>query len=157
MESGMRSLKNIVGILGSLLGIVYCGGLILYFVGGWGELGTFKSGLGIENGIAGANAIGLGPTILGLGAIGSLFVVILLFRIMRLFLRRDPPSGEHRSRAAVAAADDGDGGLDADTMIERYLAQRSAEAAAPPQPAAPRPAASPNPGPQRPSFGRRIR
>ncbi len=31
----MRSLKNITGVLGALVGLLYCGGLIFYFVGGW--------------------------------------------------------------------------------------------------------------------------
>ncbi|MCO5092138.1 hypothetical protein [Bosea sp. (in: a-proteobacteria)] len=153
----MRTLKNIVGVLSALMGIAYCGSLILYFVGGWGELGAFKSLAGIEGGIAGANAIGLGPTILGLGAIGLVFVITLIVRILRLIVRRDPSPDRRGSRPRETLADDD--GAAADTMIARYLAQRSAEAAAPPpqQPLAPRPAVNRSPGPQRPSFGRRIR
>jgi len=153
----MRSLKNIVGVLSALTSIVYCGGLILYFVGDWGELGAFKSLLGAENGVAGANALGLGPTILGLGAFGLVFVVILLVRIIRLIPRRDPPPRERSGPSGMVVADDDDSGAAADTMIARYLAKRSAEAAAPAKPVAPRPAANRTITPQRPSFGRRTR
>jgi predicted lipid-binding transport protein (Tim44 family) len=151
----MHSLKNIVGVLGALIGILYCGGLIFYFLGSWGELGAFKSLLGVDNGLTGAKALGLGPTILGLGAIGLVFVVILLIRIALLITRRDPPPRERDSQPGRATADDG--GAAADTMIARYMAKRSAEAAAPSQPVAPRPATNRAVSPQRTTFGRRTR
>ena len=153
----MRSLKNIVGILGALIGILYCGGLIFYFIGGWGELGVFKALLDTESGLAGANALGLGPTILGLGIIGSIFVAVLLVRIMLLVLRRDAPPGG-RSGPSGKAVPDEKSGADADAMIARYMAKQPAAAApAPPQQPTPHPAAHRALAPQRPSFGRRSR
>lgn len=152
----MRSLKNIIGILGALIGILYCGGLIFYFVGGWGELGMVKALLGTESGLAGAKALGLGPTILGLGIIGSIFVVVLLVRIVLLVLRRDPPPGE-RSGPSSKAIPDEKSGAAADAMIARYMAKHPAAAPAPSQQPTPHPTVHRALPPQRPSFGRRIR
>jgi hypothetical protein len=137
-----RFLAGLVGIAGTIATIAYCGRLAFYFfdVGGSWQ---------------GASDIGLGPTTIGLGAIGLLFCLVLTFKLFRLFGTPRAPGGQggSGSRTPVPpSADDGDG-FDADAVISRYLAQR---------PAAGQSVIGPAPtGRQAPvaasGFGRRIR
>ena len=93
-----------------------------------------------------ANAIGLGPTVLGLGIVGFLFCIPLIIKIMRVLPGRRPPR---------PGDEPDDEGFDPDAAIARYKAQQSAETI-PARPAAP--SAPKNGGPAKPSgFGRRSR
>jgi hypothetical protein len=101
-----------------------------------------------------AETDGLGPTLLGLGAVGLLFCIRLIVKIARIFAGpRSPGSG--RRDGPDASTHDGKGGFDADAALARFMAPRSTEAALG-SPAAP-PAHEAG-GPARPpSFGRKIR
>jgi hypothetical protein len=110
--------KSWFGLVGAVLPVAYCGGLLYYFLDFSGSVGQAK-------------AIGLGPTLLGLGIVGLLLCIPLLIRIVRL-VARSP------------GRDDDTNGFDADAVIARYKAN---QAAAPERPVArERPA---------PGFGRR--
>jgi hypothetical protein len=131
MEAGMRT-KSFVDRSRVLLPVVYCGGLLWYFVDFGGSVQE-------------AAASGLGPMVLGLGAIGLLFSVPLIIKAVRLLAKLPAfRSGPER---------DDDGGFDADAAIARYKAQKMEDPAPSNPPIAPRrPQGGPAP---RASFGRR--
>jgi hypothetical protein len=131
----MRTYKTIFGVAGALVPIGYCGYLLYYF---WGVSGSVHE----------AEEIGLAPTLLGLGVVALLFCIPLVFKIRRLFGGPRSP----RSGGSAPEDDDDDGGAAADAIVARYLAQRSAQAAAAP-PA--RPALQSSGPARRPSFGRK--
>ncbi len=133
-------MKSVLGVIGALLPIIYCGGLIYYF-------------LDLTGSVREADTIGLGPTLIGLTVVGLLFCIPLIVKIVRIFLgpRSPGPSGRGGQDASTR---DGKDGFDPDAAVARYLAQRSAETA-PGTPPAP-PAHESGPA-TRPSFGRKIR
>jgi hypothetical protein len=133
----MQTMKSAFGVIRALVPVLYCGGLLYYFldVGSVHDLATN----------------GLGPTVLGLGVVGLLFCIPLILKIARLF--RGPGSPGSKG-GPDAPADSSDSGFDADAAIARYMAWRSTEAdpgplATPPAQESSRPAA-------RPSFGRKA-
>jgi len=136
----MRTLKIGLGVIGALFPIVYCGGLLYYFIH-------------ISGSVQEAADIGLGPTLLGLAAVGLLFCVLLVVRIVWIFVGQRPHGSGGRG-GPNASTHEGEGEFDADAVVARYMARRPAEATA-------SPAAPPAPergGPAiRPSFGRKIR
>ena len=134
----MRTLKPAFGVIGALMPVLYCGSLLYYF-------------FDVSGSVEGAQELGLGPTLIGLGAGGMLFCIPLIIKLMRIF--RAPPAPGSGGRPD-APTDDTDNGFDADAAIARYMAQRSAEGAPAPSPAA-RPAQGGG-GPAR-GFGRRVR
>ena len=135
----METFKTASGLIRALVPVLYFGSLLYYF---------FDVGGGsIEN----ANAIGLGPTLLGLGIVGLIFCIPLAIRIARILNGPRTPGSE--SGPGRSTPDDDDG-FDADAVVARYMAQRPAEAV-PSSPAA-RPAPKGG-GPAKPAgFGRRI-
>lgn len=139
----MGQLKSIIGIGRAFLPVLYCGYLLYYFIDVGGSVQGIKD-------------IGLGPTVIGLGAVGLLFCLPLIWKIVRMFRGpRAPKSGG----GAPIKDDDDDGGAAADAIIARYMARKAIEDALP-SAAAPRPAApSGGPGKRsgvgRPSFGRK--
>lgn len=134
----MGQLKSMYGVARAVLPVLYCGYLLYYFIDAGGSVQGIKD-------------IGLGPTVIGLGAVGLLFCVPLIWRIVRMFRGpRAPKSGG----GAPTNDDDDDGGAAADAIIARYMARKAIEDAQP-SAAAPRPA-TPSTGPaKRPSFGRK--
>jgi hypothetical protein len=135
-EPDMEAFRSAFGMIRLFMPVVYCGGLLVYFL--WVSGGSLDV----------ANIIGLGPTLLGLGVVGLVFCIPLGLRLFQLFGRR-PPGGPDGSD---------DEGFDPDAAIARYMAsQRSAERPAPPPSySAPRPAPKGS-GPARPTgFGRRT-
>jgi hypothetical protein len=137
----MPTLKSVFGVIGLLLPILYCGGLIYYF-------------LDLSGSVQDAETIGLGPTLVGLAAVGLLFCIPLMVKIVRIFAGpRSPGSGGRGG--PDASTDDGEGGFDADAVLARYMARRPTEAA-PGSPVAP-PAPQGGGPARRPSFGRKIR
>ena len=137
----MRTLKSVFGVIGALVPILYCGGLLYYF-------------LDLSGSVQEAEQDGLGPTLLGLGIVGLLFCIPLIVKIVRIFAGpRSPGSGGRGG--PDASTHDGEGGFDADAAVARYMARRSAEAAAR-SPAAP-PAHEGGGPARRPGFGRKIR
>jgi hypothetical protein len=135
----MNPFKSAVGIIGALIPVVYCGGLIYYFVNGFGSVSE-------------AQANGLGPTLLGLAVVGGLFCIALLVKIVRIILAaRATPASGRRARSDTSAERD----FDADEVIARHMARQSAQATAdsPMTPSAHDPGAPAN----RPTFGRKLR
>ena len=137
----MRRVSATAIAIGALPPIIYCGWLLYYF-------------LNLSGSVEEAEAEGLGPTLLGLATVGLIFCIVLIAALVWIFVRpRSPGSG--RRGGPEGPRDDGDGALDADAVIARYMAARSPEAA-PGAPAAP--PAGGGGGPARPvSFGRKIR
>lgn len=105
----MRTTKSIFGLIGAAIPVIYCGGLLLYFTG-------------VRNSFGGLVDGALGPTMLGLGAIGLLFLIPLVLRVLRLFGGKGAP-GPGGGRADEAPKEEG-GDFDPDAAIARYLAKR---------------------------------
>jgi hypothetical protein len=131
---GVRSFKTVFGVIGALLPVGYCGGLLYYFMK--------------NNTLEGPVGQGLGPTVLGLGAIGLLFCIPVVFKLIKLFAGSRPkaPGGE-------AAEQDEAPAFDADAALARYLARKAAGGGEPV--AAEAPAAFDAPAP-RATFGRKA-
>ena len=79
----MGSMKGAGALIAALVPIAFCGAMIFYF---------FNVGGGS---VSGVTALGLGPTMLGVGAIGLLFVVPLFARLIRV--ATTPPASGGRS------------------------------------------------------------
>jgi len=131
----MRSVKPAFGLFGAVIPVLYCGGLLYYF-------------FGFQGATDGPLASGLGPTILGLGAVGLLFCIPLLLKIIRMFATPAPGG----NGTAGATEDTPQSDFDPDAALARYMARRAAEGIAPP----PVSASETSAPVQRPSFGRKI-
>ena len=138
----MRTFKSVFGVISALGPVLYCGGLLYFFFD--------QAGGSVQQ----AEDMGLGPTLIGLGVVGLLFCIPLLYKIMRLITGpRSPRSGGDGGPSASTG--DEESGFDADAVIARYMARQTTEAA----PNAPaisptRPSTSPA---KRQGFGRKIR
>lgn len=124
----MRAFKLIL----SLLPLVYIGGLLFYFTGfsGWSD---------------GALAEGLGPTVLGLGAVGLLLCAPVIYRLLKFAIT---PRGPVATKGSLELPEEP--AFDADAALARYMARKAAGQGVellPETPAAEAP---------RPVFGRRI-
>ncbi len=127
----MRSVKLAFGLLAAILPVAYCGYLFFYFLG----TGQSPGAIGTS---------GLGPTLLGLGAIGLLLLIPLVFRLLKLV------TGSGAARTAVPDSET-ESSFDPDAVIARYLERRAAEGYPPPQPESSTTGAAP----ERPVFGRK--
>lgn len=134
----MRTVQSVFGVIGALLPVLYCGGLVYYFFNVSGSMEDVETN-------------GLGPTVIGLGAVGLLFCIPLILKLVRLFAGPRSPGSDGRGGPDASAPDDADG-FDAEAAVARYMAQRPANAA-PNTPARPRP--SGGAAASRPGFGRR--
>jgi hypothetical protein len=136
----MQTLKSVFGVIGALVPVVYCGGLLYYFL----DLS------GSANDVV---ANGLGPTVLGLGIVGLLFCIPLIVKVVRILIAPHSPVSSGRSGSDTSTPT-GESGFDADEVIARHMARRSAEAGA----GLPTvPLAHEGDGPAaRPTFGRKI-
>jgi hypothetical protein len=132
----MGTLKSAFGVIGALVGLLYCVGLFYYF-------------FGFAESLEDAERNGLGVALLSMGVFGLLFLVVLILRITRLFGGPRSP-GSYRRDGAGGSTDD-EGGFDADATIARYLASRATDS-----PAAPVAHQSAEPA-RSPGFGRRTR
>lgn len=127
----MRSLKNSFGVIGALVPIAYCIGLLYYF-------------LDLSGSVQEATEDGLGPTMLGLGAVSLILSIPLIMKVVRMIAgTRSPRLAERDGRDSPAR----EGGVDPDAVLARYLSTRPAEAAATKE----------GEPPNRPTFGRKIR
>lgn len=99
----MRAIKLIL----SLLPLAYIGWLLFHFTGfqGWSD---------------GPLAGGLGPTVLGLGAIGLLFCAPVLFRLLKFVITPRGPA-----LAKGVEIDEGPA-FDADAALARYMERKAA-------------------------------
>ena len=103
----MPMFKSVFGIARAVIPVLYCGGLLYYFLD--------------DTSLKDADDLGLTPTLMGLGIVGLLFCIPLILKIVRL-ISRPPGSG--------GGSDTPDKeGFDADAVIARYMAQRSTETA----------------------------
>jgi hypothetical protein len=143
----MRGVKSVFGVIGALVPVLWFGGLAYYFYG-------------TNQAMGGAAASELGPTIIGLGAIGILFCIPVVWKIIKAI---SGSSGAKPARTIGTAAE-AESDFDADAALARYLARKNAEPGAPPlwadtppprtaDPVREAPAAPPA---ARPTFGRKI-
>jgi hypothetical protein len=135
----VRKVRSGIAVIGALLPIIYCGGLLYYFIDVGGS-------------IEGAQQIGLGPTVLGLGVVGLLFCIPVILKIIRVVARLSShgPGGPGSPTATTHGAETG---FDAAAAVARYMASRPAQPASPPATA---PLAAPGPGAaKRSGFGRK--
>ena len=124
----MGSIKSVFVVLGAAVPVIYCGGLVYYFLSSSGSMDD-------------AVTTGLGPTIVGLGAVGLLFAIPLLVKIVGAF------SGAGSRARVKSSASETEEEFDADAVLARYKAKQSSAA---PTFEANAPAA------QRSTFGRRA-
>jgi hypothetical protein len=120
----MRTVRNIFGLVGAAIPVLYCGGLFIYFA-------NVQSFTGVPVGDE------LNPTMIGLGVVGLLFLIPLAFKILRLVREAGAPrSGGGGGRAdGSPPAERSD--FDPDAAIARYLAQRPPDGHGAPPPLAP--------------------
>ena len=137
----VEMLKSVFGVLRVLFPVLYFGGLFFYF-------------LDYAGSVQEAEAIGLGPYLVGLGAVGLLLCIPLIVKIVSLLAGPRSPGSGGRGGTDAPPGDD-EGGFDADAVVARYLSQRSLEAAQNTPVVAPaKSGAAPA---RRPGFGRKIR
>ncbi len=122
------SFKAVFGVFGALLPIGYCGYLLLYFRDVSGDKGPVETGLG--------------PTMLGLGAVGLLFAIPLILKAARLLAGSRPTASGGRELLAEEST------FDADAALARYLARKAAQGGHVPQ--------SPPDAAPRTGFGRKT-
>lgn len=108
----MGSFKSVFGVFGALLPVVYCGSLLYYF-------------LDLSGSMDEAVTNGLGPTVVGLGAVGLLCCIPLLIKVVGMF------SGARARGRASAPTQEPEGEFDADAVLARYMAKQSNAAPAP--------------------------
>ena len=129
----MQDFKSAFNMFRMFMPVIYCGGLLAYFL--WLSGGSLEI----------IKLLNLGPLLLGLGVIGLVFCIPLALKLKQLFLGpRTPGSGGGSDEE----------GFDPDAVVARYLAQRPADAA----PVSPAPRSVPKgAGPAKSTgFGRRI-
>jgi hypothetical protein len=113
----MRTIKSIFGLVAAAIPILYCGGLLLYF----NRVRTASAGL-LDR--------ALGPTMLGLGVIGLLFLIPFVLKFRRLVAPPAAP-GSGSGRRGKEAPQEERSDFDADAALARYLAQRPSGAPSP--------------------------
>jgi hypothetical protein len=116
----MRSLNPVFGLIRTLFAVLYCGGLLYYFINFGGSLEE-------------AETNGLGPTMLGLGAVGLVFLVLLIVKIVSTIAALRSTRLARRGGANGSANGDEDK-FDADAVLARYMAQRQQVAGSPATP-----------------------
>lgn len=109
----MRTTKSIFGLIGVAIPVLFCGGLLLYFNG-------------VRNSFGGLVDGALGPTMLGLGAIGLLFLIPLLLKIIRLLGGKGAPAAGGGGADETPREEASD--FDPDAALARYMARRSSGA-----------------------------
>jgi hypothetical protein len=107
----MRTTRSLFGLVGALLPVLFCGGLLLYFQSVRASFGGWIDG-------------GLGRTMFGIAGAGLIFLVIFVIRLCRHLAPPPPPPGNRPTLDAEGS------GFDADAALARYLARR--DAATPP-------------------------
>lgn len=105
----MGSMKGTGALIAALVPIAYCGAMVYYFFGVGG------------GSVQGVTAMGLGPTVLGLGALGLLFMVPLIVKMIRL-TTATPATGAKPRFADIPVEEEA---FDADAALARYLARKA--------------------------------
>jgi hypothetical protein len=104
----MKTARSWFGLVGALVPVLFCGGLLLYLNNVRGAFGGWLDGA-------------LGPTMLGLAATGLLFLILFLLKLHRL--SAPPPAKGGGMDAALAEAKSD---FDPDAALARYMARRAA-------------------------------
>ena len=99
--------------------------------------------------LTGVAAMGVGPTVLGLGALGLLFMVPLIIRLVRLAMTSSVKGASLRAAASEPVEEET---FDADAALARYLARKAEGGEEVPSVADP----AGTPAAARPVFGRKV-
>jgi len=134
----MRNAKSIFGVILAALPVLYCVGFLLYFNGVRSSFGGWLDG-------------SLGPTMIGLGVIGLLFLIPLVLKIRRLIGGAGTPGAGGGGRSDDAPKEEGSD-FDPDAALARYIARRAAGPNDPASPLAPNGSGGPV---RQAGFGRR--
>jgi hypothetical protein len=110
----MRTMKLTFGLVAAALPVLYCGGLLLHFNG-------------VRNMFGGMLDSQLGPTMLGIGAFGLLFLVLFGLKIWRLYGGKGAPGASGGDGGDKAPKDQGSD-FDPDAALARYMARRASGA-----------------------------
>jgi hypothetical protein len=103
----MRTARSWFGLVGALLPVLFCGGLLLYLSNVRNAFGGWLDGA-------------LGPTMLGLAATGLIFLVLFALKLRRLSAPPPPKTG------GLDALDEPKSDFDPDAALARYMARRNA-------------------------------
>jgi hypothetical protein len=103
-------MKGAGALIAALVPIAYCGAMVYYFMNVGG------------GSVQGVTAMGLGPTVLGLGALGLLFMVPLVVKLVRLTTTSPPAKGAKPRFANMPVEEEA---FDADAALARYLARKA--------------------------------
>lgn len=106
----MRTMKLTFGLIAAAIPVIYCGGFLLYFGG-------------VRSAFGGMVDSQLGPTMIGLGAIGLVFLILFVLKILRLFGGKAAPAAGGGGPVDQAPKDE-PSDFDPDAAIARYLAKR---------------------------------
>ena len=74
----MRTAQSWFGLIGALLPVLFCGGLLLYFEN-------------VRSAFGGLVDSGIGPTMIGLAVFGLLFLILFLRKLRRFLAPPAPP------------------------------------------------------------------
>lgn len=111
----MRTMKSTLGLIGAAIPVLYCGGLLLYFNG-------------VNSSFGGMLGSALGPTMVGLGVIGLLFLIPLVLKIRKLAAGPGAPpapgAGGSGGGPVDQAPQEERSDFDPDAAIARYMAKR---------------------------------
>lgn len=113
----MRTMKLTFGLIAAAIPVLYCGGLLLHFNG-------------VRNMFGGMLDSQLGPTMIGVGAFGLLFLLLFGLKVWRLFGGKGASGGAGGGPPDKAPEEEGSD-FDPDAALARYMARRSSGAAAP--------------------------
>ncbi|MBN8806974.1 MAG: hypothetical protein J0I47_01860 [Sphingomonas sp.] len=113
----MKSTKTMLGLAFALVPILYCGGLVYYLNAAPRHV---EGVLGVPGGATGGMTQQIGPTVLGLGALGVIFAFVFVLKLMRAATGKTPEVA-----AADSASDEGEP-FDADAALARYMARKAA-------------------------------
>lgn len=108
----MRTMKLTFGLVAAALPVLYCAGLLLHFNG-------------VRNMFGGMVDSQLGPTMIGIGAFGLLFLLLFGLKLWRTFGGKGASGGGGPSdRTPEEEKSD----FDPDAALARYLARRASGA-----------------------------
>lgn len=119
----MRTMKLTLGLVAAALPVLYCAGLLLHFNG-------------VRNMFGGMLDSQLGPTMIGIGAFGLLFLLLFGLKLWRTFGGKGA-SGGGGGGPSDKTPEEEKSDFDPDAALARYMARRSAGAQEGGRPAGP--------------------
>ena len=130
----MGSTKTVLSLFAAFLPIAACAGLVCYFLAVPGKLAAT---VGLPEEATSGMSAQLGPTIIGVSAVGLLCAFAFIIRMIRAASRASPVSASRKVEIEEEAP------FDADAALARYMARKAAGAEAEREPAPERPAVAP--------------